>query len=137
MKVKAVRMGYDGLKRRRVDEVFDWPEGMPLGSWAVPVDPSEAKAIEAVELQRQRAEHARLVREQAGVSPVAQVNAELDKMRTELQALIKGVAEDREQLRRERAELDKQRAELEHKGAATHPASTKKADTKAPDAPKS
>lgn len=43
MKVVAIQTradshyaGYDGEKRRKHGEVFDWPDGVPLGKWVIP-----------------------------------------------------------------------------------------------------
>lgn len=66
MKVRATRTGYDGIKRRKEDEEFDWPADKKLGSWVEPTDPKAAKALAEIEKEKERAEHARLMRESIG-----------------------------------------------------------------------
>jgi len=36
-KVRAITRGYVGLIIREAGDVFDWPEGVPVGSWVKPV----------------------------------------------------------------------------------------------------
>lgn len=85
MKVKATRTGWDGLQRRRKDEVFDWPNENPP-SWVEPADPNDAKTAAAVDKARQRAEHARAQREAFGGNQGA-MSAELRKLTEENAAL--------------------------------------------------
>lgn len=33
MRVRATRVGYDGFIRRKVGDVFFWPDNTPVGSW--------------------------------------------------------------------------------------------------------
>jgi hypothetical protein len=45
MKVKALKNGFDGASQRKASEVFNWPEGLPLGRWVEKLpDPPKPKA---------------------------------------------------------------------------------------------
>lgn len=68
MQVKAVRQGYDGVKRRREDEVFDWPKGLAPGSWVEPIEGTPKAEAADFNRERERAEHARLQRQAVGAT---------------------------------------------------------------------
>lgn len=73
MKVKATRIGFDGLCRRKEGTVFDWADDRELASWVEPAEEGDrVKAAKAEQKRAQeRAEHARTKREQIGsTSPV-------------------------------------------------------------------
>lgn len=38
VRVKAIKLGFDGIRRRRPGEIFDIPDTMPLGKWMVRVE---------------------------------------------------------------------------------------------------
>lgn len=100
MLVKAIRTGYDGFQRRKVGgDPFDWPDDQALPSWVEPTDPKDVEAVAKAKKARERAEHAKLMREAMGQNNTAvaeklkkseDVNAEL---RAKLDAAEKELAE--------------------------------------------
>lgn len=116
--VEGKVVGFDGTKRRRGGEVFDWPEGVPLGSWVEAADPNDKRTAEAVAKTRAevtaRIEHAKLVQQQGGVNQSAQIAA-LEKQL----AALKGQADRSTTLQQEIEEL---RAENEALKKAKPPA---------------
>lgn len=50
MKVRAIRVGYFDNSRRKIGEVFNWSDDVPLGSWVVdaaaPVEDEQAEPQE-------------------------------------------------------------------------------------------
>lgn len=103
MLVKAIRTGWSGVQRHKVGgEPFDWPAGNPLPSWVEPVDPKDKAAVESANKARDRAAHAKLLREAMGQNASAAIE-ELRKSKEEHAALRK----DFDDLQKQLAELQK------------------------------
>lgn len=66
MRVRAIRMGYDGVQRRKPDEEFEWPKDKKLGSWVEPVDKADVASVAEAERAKKRVEHAQAQREVFG-----------------------------------------------------------------------